>query len=142
MKSTISQKAGFLAPAVLSTGFLPSEGAASAIAGHTERSTPIAAPASRGTAKNIGLFLAAPFIGLAYLVALPFVAIAMLAWVVGKALAASPTARKVGRFVRNAALFLAAPFIGLAYLVALPFAGLVMLARLSARAALATPATA
>lgn len=30
--------------------------------------------------KNIALFLAAPFIGLAYIVAMPFVAIGMLAW--------------------------------------------------------------
>jgi hypothetical protein len=90
MTSTISQKAGFLAPAVLSTGFLPSEGAASAIAGHTERSTPIAAPASRGTAKNIGLFLAAPFIGLAYLVALPFAGLVMLARLSARAALATP----------------------------------------------------
>ena len=30
--------------------------------------------------KNIALFLAAPFIGLAYIVAMPFVAMGMLAW--------------------------------------------------------------
>jgi CheY-like chemotaxis protein len=38
------------------------------------------------TLRNIALFLAAPFIGLAYAVMLPFVGIAMLAWVGGKAL--------------------------------------------------------
>ncbi|MDD5176881.1 MAG: response regulator [Sterolibacterium sp.] len=32
------------------------------------------------TVKNIALFLAAPFIGLAYIVAMPFVGIGMLAW--------------------------------------------------------------
>ncbi len=90
MKSTISQKAGFLAPAVISTGFLPSKGAARAIAGDSERATPAAAPASKGTAKNIGLFLAAPFIGLAYLVALPFAGLVMLARLSVRAALAAP----------------------------------------------------
>lgn len=38
------------------------------------------------TIKNIALFLSAPFIGLAYIVAMPFVAIGMLAWFGYKAL--------------------------------------------------------
>ncbi len=41
-----------------------------------------------GVIKNIALFVAAPFIGLVYAVALPFVGIAMLAWTAGKALMA------------------------------------------------------
>lgn len=142
MKATISHKAGTLAPAIIRTGFLPSEGAARMIAGTAEWGRPAAAPAGTGAAKCIGLILAAPFIGLAYILAFPFVAIAMLARVVGKALAASPTARRVGRLVRNTALFLASPFIGLAYLVALPFVGIAMIARLAVKAALATPASA
>jgi hypothetical protein len=36
--------------------------------------------AAAKTAKNIALFAAAPFIGLAYAVAFPFVAVGMLAW--------------------------------------------------------------
>jgi CheY-like chemotaxis protein len=40
--------------------------------------------------KNVALFLAAPFIGLAYAVLLPFVGIAMLAWVGGRALLGKP----------------------------------------------------
>ncbi|MEI8031086.1 MAG: response regulator [Comamonadaceae bacterium] len=40
--------------------------------------------------KNVALFLAAPFIGLAYAVLLPFVGIAMLAWVGGRALRGKP----------------------------------------------------
>jgi len=39
-----------------------------------------------GTIKNIALFLAAPMIGLAYIVAMPFVGIAMLVWFGSKAL--------------------------------------------------------
>ncbi|OIQ65641.1 hypothetical protein GALL_527980 [mine drainage metagenome] len=40
--------------------------------------------------KDIGLFLAAPFIGLAYAVMLPFVGMALLAWVAAQALMAKP----------------------------------------------------
>jgi len=38
-------------------------------------------------AKNVALFAAAPFIGLAYAVAFPFVAVGMLAWYGARALA-------------------------------------------------------
>ena len=38
-----------------------------------------AAPGAAGTAKNVALFFAAPFIGLAYAVAFPFVGLALLA---------------------------------------------------------------
>ena len=38
-------------------------------------------------AKNVALFAAAPFIGLAYAVAFPFVAVGALAWFGAKALA-------------------------------------------------------
>ncbi|HXX82790.1 MAG TPA: response regulator [Casimicrobiaceae bacterium] len=52
---------------------------------------PEAKPASRWrsaglAAKNVALFFAAPFIGLAYIVVFPFVGIAMLAWIGGRAL--------------------------------------------------------
>ncbi len=36
--------------------------------------------------KNVALFAAAPFIGLAYAVAFPFVAVGMIAWYAGRAL--------------------------------------------------------
>lgn len=44
------------------------------------------APHENSRIKNIALFLAAPFIGLAYAVMLPFVGIGMLAWLGGRAL--------------------------------------------------------
>jgi CheY-like chemotaxis protein len=50
------------------------------------------APASDSRLRNVALFLAAPFIGLAYAVLLPFVGIAMLAWVGGRALLAKRSA--------------------------------------------------
>lgn len=37
-------------------------------------------------AKNVGLFIAAPFIGLAYVVAFPFIGLGLLGWLVIKAL--------------------------------------------------------
>ena len=37
-------------------------------------------------AKNIALFFAAPFVGLAYIVLFPFVAAGMLVWIGGRAL--------------------------------------------------------
>ena len=46
--------------------------------------TPAAAPRTAGQAvKNIALFFAAPFIGLAYILAFPFVGLGMLAWMGG-----------------------------------------------------------
>lgn len=51
-----------------------------------------ALPVSESRLKNIALFLAAPFIGLAYAVMLPFVGMAMLAWIAVKALRTKPDA--------------------------------------------------
>lgn len=87
----------------------------------------VEAVATGGNLKNIALFLAAPFIGLAYAVLLPVVGIAMLAWIGGKALLQSQAAKRAPTFLKNVALLLAAPFIGLAYAVALPFVGIGML---------------
>ncbi|OFZ84805.1 MAG: hypothetical protein A2W21_08340 [Betaproteobacteria bacterium RBG_16_66_20] len=39
-----------------------------------------AAPGAGGIVKNLALFVAAPFIGLAYAIAFPFVGLALLAW--------------------------------------------------------------
>jgi CheY-like chemotaxis protein len=84
--------------------------------------------------KNVALFLAAPFVGLAYVLAFPFVGLGVLAWMGAKALAKHGALRKVALFVKNVALFLAAPFVGLAYIVAFPFVGLGMLAWTGIRA--------
>jgi len=52
-----------------------------------------AAPAAGRVAKNVALFIAAPFIGLAYAIALPFVGLALLAWSGYRALATRTKAR-------------------------------------------------
>lgn len=67
------------------------------------------------------MLVAAPFIGLAFVVVLPFAGLAYIAWLAVKALRASHSA--FWRRARNVVLFFAAPFIGLVYAVALPFVG-------------------
>ena len=84
-------------------------------------------------AKNAALAFAAPFIGLAFVVGLPVIGPAVLAWMAAKAFVAAYP--KAARVLRNVALFAAAPFIGLAYAAALPFVGIAALAWVGARAA-------
>jgi hypothetical protein len=79
--------------------------------------------------KNVALFFAAPFIGLAYLLAFPFVGFGMLVWVAVKAAMKSDKARPV-------VFALAAPFIALAFVTVGPIVGLGALARTGAAALL------
>jgi CheY-like chemotaxis protein len=84
----------------------------------------------RGKLASIALFLAAPFIGLAYALMLPAVGMAMLAGIAAKALVKRyPAVKSVG-------LTIAAPFIGLVYAVTLPFVGTAMLLWVGAKALL------
>ncbi len=101
----------------------------------------VAAVQGASSFKNIALFLAAPFIGLAYAVLLPVVGIAMLAWIGGKALLQSPAAKQAPTYLKNVALLLAAPFIGLAYAVALPFVGIGLLVWTAVKPIAARPAS-
>jgi CheY-like chemotaxis protein len=87
--------------------------------------TETAPAASEHRVRNIALFLAAPFIGLAYALALPMVGVAMLMWQGGKAFSESAAAQAA---VRSAAMLAVAPFIGLAFALLLPLVGLAMLA--------------
>jgi hypothetical protein len=80
-------------------------------------------------AKNIALFFAAPFVGLVYLLAFPFVGFAMLVWIAGKAIMKNDKARPI-------ALAIAAPFIALAFVTVGPIVGLGALAWTGARALL------
>jgi CheY-like chemotaxis protein len=71
--------------------------------------------------KSVGLYLAAPFCAIAYMVATLFVMLGTLAWI-----AVRPLAKRLGSivpFLKNAGLFFAAPFVGLAYVIAFPFVG-------------------
>jgi len=82
--------------------------------------------------KNAALLIAGPLLGLAFVIALPFVGLGMLAWTGARAFA--KRWENAARFLTNAALFFAAPFIGLAYAVAFPFVGLALLLRYGLRA--------
>lgn len=77
-------------------------------------------------AGKVGLLLAAPFIGLAYALFLPFFGLGLLAWMAVRTLARN-------NVIRNVALFAAAPFIGLTYALLLPFVGLGVLAWMATR---------
>jgi len=86
-------------------------------------------------AKNVALFLAAPFVGLAYILAFPIVGLGMLAWTAiqaqqKKSEAAAklqPAAPAKSSVLKTTAMFLAAPFLGLVFVVAGPIAGLGLL---------------
>jgi hypothetical protein len=93
----------------------------------------VAAPEG-GTLKNIALFLAAPFIGLAYIVAFPFVGLVVLAVLAGRAAAKFEAVKTVGLVLKNVGLVVVAPVLGLAYVVFFPFIGLAALAWLGGRA--------
>ena len=80
-------------------------------------------------AKNVALFFLSPFIGLAYLIALPFVGFGMLAWVAAKAVMKSEKARPV-------AMVIAAPAIALAFVTVGPIVAMGALAAMGAKAAL------
>lgn len=78
-------------------------------------------------ARDVGMAIAGPFIGLAFVLALPFAGLAGLAWLLAREALRVPAVKAVAVFVRDVALFLAAPFIGLAYLVLGPLVGLAAL---------------
>ena len=84
--------------------------------------------------KNMALFLAAPFVGLAYAMLLPFVGFGMLAYVIGQALWKKPRVREAARFAAFAGKLVAAPFVGLAWFVLAPVVGLTMLAWVAVKA--------
>jgi len=83
---------------------------------------------------NILLFFAAPFIGLAYIIALPIVAFGAFVVFASRAAEKHHTLNKVVAVAKFVGLFLAAPFLGLAYITIFPLVGLFMLAWMGGRA--------
>ncbi len=82
---------------------------------------------------NIGLFFAAPFIGLAYIVALPFVGLGVIAALAVRAIFKVKAARMVALALKHVAMAIAAPVLGLAYFIFFPVIGLAMLAWMGGR---------
>lgn len=80
-------------------------------------------------AKNVALFLVAPFIGLAYLLAFPVIGLGMLAWIAAKAVMKNENARPL-------ALAIAAPVIALVFVTVGPVVALGALAATGVNAAL------
>jgi len=101
----------------------------------TAAEAPKAEPAARGSALlNVLLFFAAPFIGLAYIVAFPFVGIGIMAVLATRAAAKNNTLRTIGVTLKHIAVVFAAPVLGLAYILLFPFIGLASLLWLAGRA--------
>jgi CheY-like chemotaxis protein len=94
----------------------------------------VAEKEKESTLKNVALFFAAPFVGLAYILAFPFIGLGMLAWMGGRELMKYRAVKKIAVFMKHFSLLIAAPLLGLAYIVALPFIGLAMLAWAGVRA--------
>lgn len=106
------------------------------VAAKTPTEACAAAPKARDNAlTNIALFLIAPFIGLAYIVALPFVGLGALAVLAARAAARNRAVRTAGVALKHGALLVGAPLFGLAYIIALPIAGMAALAWIGGRAA-------
>lgn len=95
------------------------------------------APAEGSVLKNIALFLVAPFIGLAYIIAFPVVGLVALAVLAGRLAAKFNAVRLAARVVRTIAMAVAAPMIGLAYVVFFPFIALGALVWFGGKAAAA-----
>lgn len=77
-------------------------------------------------AANAVMLVAAPMLGLAFVITLPLAGLAYVAWNLAKALVHRRAA--ILRVAKRIGLFFAAPFVGLAYLVAFPFVVTGMLA--------------
>ena len=90
--------------------------------------------ATRSALLNILLFFAAPFIGLAYIVAFPFVGLGVMAVLAARVAAKNETVKTVAITLKNIAMVFAAPVFGLVYVVLFPFIGLATLVWLAGRA--------
>ena len=113
-----------------------SEQNASAQSGAAAATQPAAIPAEVRArslvriVKNVALFFAAPFVGLAYILAFPIVGLGMLAWTAIQAQqkksaeAANLQVVAESSVLKSTAVFLAAPFIGLVYIIVGPIVGL------------------
>jgi CheY-like chemotaxis protein len=85
--------------------------------------------------KNILLFFAAPFIGLAYIVVLPFVGMGVFAVLAVRAATKIGAVNKSVLVAKHVGMAIAAPMVGLAYILFFPLIGLGTLLWLAGRAA-------
>ena len=90
-------------------------------------------------AKSVLMFVAAPFIALGFIIALPAIGFYYFARFSVEALSkyvasSGEGVKRVAIAVKNVALFFASPFIALGYVIALPFVGFFMISRLALEA--------
>lgn len=83
--------------------------------------------------KAVGMLVAGPLLGLAYVVAMPVIGLAVLAWMAARRYIEVGGPGRTLRYVKNVALFLGAPFIGLGYFLLLPFIGMALLGGIALR---------
>lgn len=97
------------------------------------------APVNGTILKAFGMLFTAPFMGLVFVLALPFIGAYHLAKLALEAYANRSSAsigrvRKALALARNVGLFFAAPFVALGYVIALPVVGSFMVAKLALEA--------
>ena len=92
-------------------------------------------PAEGNVVKNVALFLAAPFVGLAYILAFPFVGLAVMAVLLAHLAGRFNAVKLTLRAAKTVGMVVGAPFIGLAYVVFFPFIALGALVWVGAKAA-------
>ena len=86
--------------------------------------------------KAVGILVAGPLLGLAYVVAMPLIGLAVLVWMMARRYIEVGGPARTLRYVKNVALFVAGPFIGLGYFLLLPFIGMALLGGMALRRAL------
>lgn len=107
------------------------------VAAATAEPAPAERSSAAAVATDIALFFASPFIGLAYIIALPVYGFAILAYLACSEALKYNAVRTVATVLKHAVMVIAAPFVGLAYVVLFPFVGLGLLAWLAVRTAIA-----
>lgn len=95
-----------------------------------------AAKKERKPVAAVGMFLASPFLGLAFVIALPLMGLYHVAKLAREAFAKrfavnTGRLRNAAKVLKNIGLFIAAPIVALAYVIVLPFVGLAMIAKLA-----------
>jgi CheY-like chemotaxis protein len=92
-------------------------------------------PGTNNPVLNVLLFLAAPFIGLAYVVALPFVGMALLAKIAWTEAAKNERLRLTLKVVGHFGMMIASPIIGLVFFIFFPVFGIAALLWTAGKAA-------
>lgn len=91
------------------------------------------APVRRNVLLDVALFVAAPFIGLAYIILFPMVATVALMVTALEAFGRFEAAKRLVSAIKFAGGLAAAPFVGLAFIVFFPVIGLGLLTWMTAR---------